>query len=167
MGAFKQNRKSFCPGIFYFPGLAKTHSIVLNAAWSKKDTLGKINFSSGFPFSRGYEAINFPSMYKWGINYHFPILYPDKGFANIFYLLRVRLNPFYDQTSISAYTSKKALYKKQFRSIGSEVFFDTKWRNQVDISFGVRFSYLLDDDLLGNTGRNRWEIILPVNILNK
>ncbi|MEO6949362.1 MAG: hypothetical protein ABI123_07030, partial [Ginsengibacter sp.] len=154
-------------GNIYFPGILKTHSLVLNAAFSQKDSLKQINFSSGFPFSRGYEAVNFSNMIKWGINYHFPIVYPDKGFSDIVYLLRMRLNPFYDHTYVSDYNTKKQLLKKQFRSVGSELYFDTKWWNQVYISFGIRYSYLLDNDLLENKGHNRWELMLPVNILNK
>lgn len=153
-------------GNFYFPGILKTHSLVFNVAWAKKDTLNLINFSSGFPFSRGYNAANFPAMFKWGFNYHFPIIYPDKGFSNILYLMRVRLNPFYDHTTVSGFNTQKQSFKNEFRSAGSEIFFDTKWWNQVNISFGARYSYLLDNDLPGNTGHNRWEIILPINILD-
>src|SRR6185437_9641391 len=68
-------------GNFYFPGISKTHSTVLNLAYLHKDSLNQINFSSGFPFSRGYQAVNFYKMYKWGINYHLPLGLPDWGFA--------------------------------------------------------------------------------------
>ena len=50
--------------------------------------------------------------------------------------------------------------------LGTEINLDTKWWNQVNVSFGVRYSYLLDPDLFGGSGRNRWEIILPVNIFD-
>jgi hypothetical protein len=154
-------------GNLYFPGFLNTHSIVLNGAWLKKDSLGQINFSSGFPFSRGYESINFYRMYKWGINYHFPLFHPDTGFGDILYFLRVRANLFYDNTRVDDFYSTGKVFNAQFRSTGSEINFDTKWWNQVNVSFGVRYSYLLDPDLYGGKGRNRWEIILPVNILNK
>ncbi len=73
-------------GNLYFPGFAKTHSIVLNGALLRKDSMNQISFSSGFPFSRGYQSVNFYQMYKWGVNYHLPIAFPDKGFGNIAYL---------------------------------------------------------------------------------
>jgi hypothetical protein len=44
------------------------------------------------------------------------------------------------------------------------LFFDTKWFNQASISFGVRYSRLLDRDLFGGNGRNRFELVLPVAI---
>lgn len=150
----------------YFPGLSPTHSIVINGAVLKKDTLNQINFSSSFPFSRGYDAINFPEMYKAGINYHFPLAFPDVGFANIMYLLRLRLNVFYDHTFIQGFDANKNRYHRNFRSLGSELSFDTKWWNQVPISFGIRYAHLLDNDIFNKGKPNRWEIILPVNLLN-
>jgi hypothetical protein len=154
-------------GNFYFPGFARTHSFVLNGAYLKKDSLNKINFSSGFPFSRGYQSVNFYEMYKWGINYHLPFALPDAGFANILYLLRVRANLFYDDTEAKDFYTNHTPYTASFRSAGTEINFDTKWWNEVNVSFGFRYSRLLDKDLYGGQGYNRWEIILPVNILNQ
>lgn len=152
---------------FYFPGFMSTHSIALKGAFSKKDNLQEINFSNDFPFSRGYLGYNFYKMFKWGVNYHLPLFYPDKGFADIAYLLRVRANVFFDDTEVQDFLSNGSEWKNSFRSVGSEITFDTKWWNQVNVSFGFRYSYLLDSDMFGNSGRNRWEIILPVNIFNR
>ncbi|MEO8820076.1 MAG: hypothetical protein ABI374_04480, partial [Ginsengibacter sp.] len=154
-------------GNLYFPGFVNTHSIVLNAAYLRKDSLDKISFSSGFPFSRGYQSVNFYEMYKWGVNYHLPLALPDWGFANIFYLLRVRGNLFYDDTEVKDFKSINTPYTAAFRSTGTEITFDTKWWHEVNVSFGIRYSRLLDKDIYGGTGYNRWEIILPVNILNQ
>ena len=154
-------------GSLYFPGFARTHSLVLNGAYLRKDSLDQINFSSGFPFSRGYQAVNFYKMYKWGINYNLPLALPDVGFGDILYLLRVRANLFYDNTQVSDFYSNNTPYSASFRSTGTEITFDTKWWNEVSVSFGIRYSRLLDKDLYGGTGYNRWEIILPVNILNQ
>ena len=154
-------------GNLYFPGFFKNHSIILNGAILKKDSTDKFNPSSGFPFSRGYSSINLYEMYKWGVNYSFPIMYPDAGFGNIIYLLRVRSNLFYDDTRANDFYNNGNKFKASFRSTGSEIYFDTKWWNEASVSIGVRYSYLLDDDLFGGSGRNRFEIILPVNIFNQ
>lgn len=151
----------------YLPGFLKNHSIVLNGALLRKDSLAQINFSSGFPFSRGYNSFNFYKMYKWGINYNLPLLYPDAGFGNIVYLLRVRANLFYDETHANDFYTNGNSFNAKFRSAGTEINFDTKWWNEANISIGFRYSYLLDDDLFGGSGKSRWEIILPVNIFNK
>ena len=150
-------------GNLYLPGFLKTHSIVLNGAYLRKDSIGQIPFSSGFPFSRGYSSINLYKMYKWGVDYHLPIFYPDAGFGNILYLLRVRANLFYDDTRVNDFRNNS----RSFRSVGAQINFDTKLWNEANASVGIRYSHLFDDDLFGSSGRNRWEIILPVNIFNQ
>jgi hypothetical protein len=154
-------------GNLYLPGFLKTHSIVLNGAYLRKDSIRQINFSSGFPFSRGYSSINLFKMYKWGVDYHLPIFYPDAGFGNILYLLRVRANLFYDRTRADDFARNGNKFTARFRSAGAEITFDTKWWNEAKASIGFRYSHLFDDDLFGSSGRNRWEIILPVNIFNQ
>jgi len=102
-------------------------------------------------------------MWKVGFNYHFPLIYPDWGFGNIFYLQRIRANGFYDMTRV--YSNNKRASADQ-RSVGGEIYFDTKWWNQYELAFGVRMSYLLDRDFF--TGQSKtpiWEFILPVSII--
>ena len=154
-------------GNLYLPGFLTNHNIVFNAAYLKKDTIGQLNFSSGFPFSRGYQSENLHEMIKWGANYHLPLIYPDAGFASIVYFLRVRANLFYDHTHVNDFFTNGTTFKADFRSTGAEVFFDTKWWNEADVTFGIRYSYLLDKDLFGASGKNRWELILPVNLFNQ
>jgi hypothetical protein len=150
-------------GYLYLPGLFVNHNLVLNAAFQQKDTLNQRSFSNNFPFSRGYSAENFHLMTKWGVNYHFPITYPDAGFGNIIYLLRLRANVFYDNT----YVEDSRKHTASFRSTGAEIFFDTKWWNQLPLSIGFRYSYLLDKDLFGGSGSSRFEFVLPVNLLQR
>lgn len=95
------------------------------------------------------------------------MLCPDAGFADIFYLLRVRANLFYDDTYAEDFLANGNKFNASFRSTGTEIYFDTKWWNEANVSIGVRYSRLLNDDLFGGSGRNRWEIILPVNIFNQ
>lgn len=149
----------------YFPGPLPTHGVRLSAAHLRKDSLHQINFSSGFPFSRGYQGVNFYRMNFAGINYYFPIAYPDAGVASIVYLLRIRANLFFDYTHIRDYTDSHLSSTRDFRSAGIEMYFDTKWWNQAPVSFGIRYARLLDPDLFGEPGRNRWEFILPLNLL--
>lgn len=150
-------------GYLYLPGIFVNHSLILNLAYQQKDTLNQRSFSNNFPFSRGYSSENFYRMKKAGVNYHFPLCYPDAGFGNIIYLLRLRSNLFYDYTVLR----DSRLSSATFRSMGTEVFFDTKWWNQLPLSLGFRYSYLLDRDLFGARGSNRFEFVLPVNILQR
>ena len=163
---FSGNQSSATANV-YFPGIAANHSIVINGAFLRHDSLREINFSSGFPFSRGYEAYNYYRMAKWGVNYHFPLCYPDVGFANIIYLLRLRGNVFYDDTQVKDFNRAGEKMRQKFRSAGLEIYADTKWWNQAAISVGLRYSRLIDKDMFGNSNASRWEIILPVNIFNQ
>ena len=153
-------------GYFYFPGLAPTNSLVLTAAFQGHDTIYQVGFTNNFPFSRGYTAENFYRMLRLGANYHVPLIYPDWGFSNLLYFLRIRANLFFDYTrALDNITSGSPVWR-DFRSAGAELYFDTKWWNQLPVSFGIRYSRLLDPDFIG-IGPNQWEFILPLNILGK
>jgi hypothetical protein len=152
-------RQFLASGAVYLPGFLPTHNIVVTTAYQNQDTLRKYNFSNNFPFSRGYLAINFPSVFRVGTNYHFPLLYPDFGFANIVYFKRIRANGFYDIT--------RANYRGNnfnFATTGGELFFDTRWWNQEEVSFGFRYSHLLNTRFIGPRNPSQWEIILPVGL---
>jgi hypothetical protein len=71
---------------------------------------------------------------------------------------------FFDYTRASDFYADGSTFKANFRSTGLEVYFDTKWFNQEAISFGVRYDRLLDPDLFGGSGRNRFELIVPITI---
>lgn len=151
-------------GTFYLPGLWPNHSLVINAAHQQHGQNNAVSFSNNFPFSKGYSVENLYKMDKLGANYHFPIAYPDAGMANTIYLMRIRGNAFYEYTRGSDFYASGNIFKANFRSVGGAVFFDTKFFNETAISFGVRYSRLLDPDVFGGTGRDRFEIVLPVSI---
>lgn len=162
---FHDNKKLVATATLVFPGLGVNHNIVLNGAYQHRDTLSDF-FSNTFPFSRGYEAFNKKSMYKLGVNYHFPLAYPDWGFANLIYFMRIRANAFFDYTNARGKFYVNRLEEKRiFKSAGGEIYFDTKIWNQLPVSFGVRYSHLLDDDLFNPGRKGLWEIILPINLI--
>lgn len=164
-----QGHQLLASGNFYFPGFALTHNIVVSLAWQNRDTLGT-SFSNSFPFSRGYEVPNLRNMYKWGINYHLPLAYPDIGFGNIVWFQRVRINAFYDYTRAGEVAFRNGRRSIElFRSTGGEIFFDTKWWNELPLNFGFRYSHLLDPDLYAgaNSGSERFEFVLPVNLFQR
>lgn len=152
------SQQALINGNFYFPGIIKTHSIVINFAYQFRDTSGNYVFENNFPFSRGYSAVDYPRMFKAGFNYHFHLFYPDWGFGNIVYFLRIRGNIFYDLTKA---TSLRTGNHYNFNSVGSEIFFDTKWWNQQPLSFGIRYSRLLNIDVKG-IRLNQWSLIVPL-----
>jgi hypothetical protein len=150
----------------FFPGLVSTNSFFVSGAIQQRDSLNQVRFSNNFTFARGYTAENFYRMAGFGINYSLPLFYPDWGFAEIVYFLRIRGNFFYDETFVPYYATNGPGVQSQYRSAGIEIFVDTKWWNQLPLSFGIRYSRLLDPDYAGR-GPNQWELILPLNILSQ
>jgi hypothetical protein len=159
-----QANQFLASGFLYLPGFWYTHSFMVAGAFQQRDTLNNARFSNNFPFSRGYTAENFYRMWRWSANYQLPLFYPEWGIGNMVYFMRVRANLYYDDTRVMDYFLSGG--RAEFRSFGSEVYFDTNWWNELPISFGVRYSRLLDQDY-GGRGPNQWELILPLNILSQ
>jgi hypothetical protein len=147
----------------YLPGLMRNHNLVMQFAFQRRDTLQQYVFPNNFPVSRGYPDIDFPRMWKAGFNYHMPLVYPDLGFANIVYLLRVRSNLYYDLSWVKSLRTGNTF---QLDAAGVELYIDTRWWNQLPVSFGVRYCRLLDADLLG-ISPNQWELVLPVDLYSR
>lgn len=146
----------------YVPGILSNHNLVFTGSFQQRDTLGQVAFSDRFAYSRGYTGRYFSRMWRLSANYHFPLLYPDWGFGNIVYIQRIRGNAFYDFTKV--YSKNKALTRDQ-RSVGGEIFFDTKWWNQYPVTFGIRVSHLLDPDQFDGWQGTLFEFVLPVSII--
>jgi hypothetical protein len=149
-------------GTLYLPGVMRNHNLVISAAHQQKGQNSAVDFSNNFPFSRGYTVENLQQMNKIGVNYHLPLFYPDAGVAQTVYFMRIRANLFYDYTHAKDTFSNGRPFNADFRTVGAELYFDTKWFNQHPITFGLRYSYLMNDDIFGGSGKNRIELILPV-----
>ncbi len=156
-------RQLLLSSFLYLPGVMRNHNLVLAGAYQARDTAAQYLFSNNFPLSRGYPDMNFPRMWKWAANYHFPVAYPDWGFAQIVYFLRIRGNLFYDQSFMKSLRTGRTI---GLASTGMEIFFDTRWWNQQEVSFGIRYSRLLDTDAFASPPNpNQFEFVLPVNLI--
>ncbi|HMO62590.1 MAG TPA: hypothetical protein PKC39_09285 [Ferruginibacter sp.] len=158
------NQKLVANASLNFPGITASHSLVVDGALQKRDTLIDF-FSKTFSTPRGYQELNTQHMYKWGINYHFPLLYPDCGVGNIVFIQRIRANAFYDYGMATARLRGGGTRNINNRSTGGELYFDTKIWNALPVSVGIRYSHLLDRDLLNPGASGRWEVFLPFNII--
>jgi len=146
----------------YFPGLAKNHHLIVMGSWFARDTMRGPKFTNSFPFARGYNAINFPRMWRVSANYHFPVAYPEFGIANLVYFLRVRANVFYDYTRGRSLRTGRVF---PLNTAGAELYFDTRLYNTFFASFGIRYSHLLKNDLIEpDRNANQFELILPLNL---
>lgn len=151
----------------YLPGALNTHHLVLSGAFQQRDTLRQVYFGDRLAGARGYASYYLSGggsrLWRLSANYHLPLLYPDWGFANSLYLQRFRANVFYDHQRL--FSNDKLLHA-DLRSTGFELYADTKWWNQYELSFGIRVSRLLDDDPRGGNGKGShlFEFLLPVSI---
>ncbi|SFW14648.1 hypothetical protein SAMN05661012_00232 [Chitinophaga sancti] len=145
----------------YLPGLSQNHNLILQAAFQQRDTMRNYSFSDNFSYARGYNKPYYKWVYKLGLNYHFPIAYPDWGFGQLLYFMRVRANLFYDYSRSYNYLNNS---HNQYTSAGTEVFFDTKIGNVLPFSFGFRYSHLFDRDPADNA-KDRFTFIIPIQQL--
>jgi len=145
----------------FLPSAFANHSLVLNGSFQQTDTSNVI-FTNRFANSRGYSDYYFSRMWKLSANYHMPLFYPDIGVANLVYLLRMRTNIFYDYSRMYSNDKERSI---NLRSVGTELYFDTKWWNSLPLTIGVRYSYLLDANLVRATNRNVFEIIFPMDLI--
>lgn len=148
-------------GRIYLPSILN-HSLVIGGSIQKRDTANFV-FSNRFSNSRGYTDFYNPYMWKLSGNYHMPLLYPDWGFGNLVYFLRLRSNFFYDYSRL--YNNKRTRWAN-LRSAGAELYFDSKWWNELPVTFGVRWSHLLDTESEKKPkGTNIFEFIVPVDLV--
>ena len=145
----------------YLPSFLKNHSLVLKGSLQQTDTANVV-FANRFPNASGYRDYYLSKMWQGAAHYHFPIAYPDWGFGNILYFLRIRSDLFYNYTQVY---SKDRAKTRQLRSTGMELLFDTKWWNQLEIPIGIRYSWLLDKELTGPTKKGHWELVIPINLI--
>lgn len=157
-------RQLLLSGGLYLPGLLPNHHLVLTAAYQARDTMLQYLFSNSFPFSRGYNDLNFPRMWRFGVNYHFPMFYPDWGFAHVAYLRRIRANLFADFTRGKSLRTGRVT---PFNTLGSEVFFDMRFWNVQLATIGVRYSHLLNTDLRSPARNGLFEVILPIDLFGR
>jgi hypothetical protein len=99
-------------------------------------TDGAIILRSDYMGARGFAYNYGQTQYKVGITYGFPLFYPDRGFGNVLYTRRIRLQPFFDY----AYTNDEQAPDDILSSVGAELIFDFRFP---PLSIGVRYSHLL------------------------
>jgi hypothetical protein len=112
---------------------------------------GSLQLNHNFAGARGFPFVEGEEQYHFGVTYGFPIWYPDRGIGNIFYMKRIRLQPFFDY----AYTNDPHAAGPDMRSAGAELVIDFAFP---PVAVGFRYSRLLS----GYDGSaNRFEFFIP------
>lgn len=133
-------------------GLGVNHNLVIEADYKSDLESAEYQFSNGFNH-RGYGVIPGHRAKRFSLDYHFPVFYPDRGFAGLVYFYRVRLNPFFELSEVS----DRVAGATTFRSVGGELILDMNMVNEVPFSLGVRYSYPLNENFSPS-----FELFLPI-----
>ncbi len=142
----------FASADFALPGIkASNYILITSNMLLQKTGLNSIRLGSDFVGARGFHIQDGGKNYKLGISYGFPIVYPDIGFGNIFYVPRIRLQPFYDV----AYSDSIEAISQNISSVGTELLIDL---NLGKFTLGLRYARLLRG-YQGNP--NRFEFFIP------
>ncbi len=142
---------------FSFPGISRNDALILQFDFVRESTGNDLQLGENFVFSRGYNASENDWAVRFGVNYHFPLLYPDIGIGGIVFFKRLRAKPFFDYTELSFESNRTAL-----RSAGSEFLFDIRIFNVQDLTFGVRWARLLNSELPSGIRRDNFEFFIPL-----
>jgi hypothetical protein len=136
-------------GEIYLPGLLKTHAASVTLA-RKTQTLDGF-FLNSLVYARGFSRPDsaYTAYNKLGLNYQLPLCYPEIGINGLFFLQRIRLNLFADFAQATFYSGEKENYK----SAGTEFYFDIKWFNSVSVPVYIRYARTLTPPR-----QNSWEL---------
>ncbi|MEL7161829.1 MAG: hypothetical protein AAFN92_13795, partial [Bacteroidota bacterium] len=127
------------------PGLFPNHGLRLELDYQRQPAGNLYQYTDVFRYARGYAAPISDQVYRFGVNYQLPLLYPDFGIAGIVYFQRVRLNAFYDYSRYQIDQFRNFSFRET--AVGGEVFFDNVWLNVQALTIGFQFAYRLDRDL--------------------
>ncbi len=146
-----------------FPGLFSNHNLVFQLSYQKEDAGNDYRYNDNFTYARGYNRPVYDFIYKVGSNYHVPLIYPDWGFWGILYFYRLRSNVFFDYSRMHFLNSKTNTKSIQlYNSVGGELVIDSRLLNLYDLSFGFRYSYLINEDPQQGNLKHSFEFFIPV-----
>ena len=120
----------------YFPGFIRHQGIWLYSGYQQRNEkkVYAYSFSNLVSYPRGYSGAYDDNLLSLGLNYKFPIWYPDFSFGSVIYLKRLKMNLFCDWAQ--GYNSG---YVNDYQSAGAELTFDFHFlRFIAPIEMGVR-----------------------------
>lgn len=136
----------------FIPGFAKHHGFRIDAAYMEKNP-GDYSFTDDFSNPRGYRNIYSTKSRKIGLNYKFPLWYPDLNIGSLLYFKRLKLNLFYDYGEYHFQDTRGIM-----NSAGCEWTCDTHvFRFFIPLDIGFRYAYL------PRTQENTFEFLLGIN----
>lgn len=140
---------------FTFPALFSNHTALLQVNYISQAFGAQYRFRDEFVYPRGMILNAYNKFARIGFNYHMPLIYPEFGMAGVFYILRMRFNPYLDIGLVNNYASANF---SAYRTVGAEFIFDLKLFNVLPFEAGIRYNFLLNGDI------NKLDSFTPVQI---
>ncbi len=129
----------------YLPGIARHHSIYLQAGTEKQKT-SKYLYYNRLSFPRGYQSRVSEKLKVLKLDYYFPLFYPEINIASIIYIPRFYANAFYDRALGEGNYNLNGGYVEEeqlFSSLGTKIFMDFFFlRIPFPFNIGLRYSYM-------------------------
>ena len=135
--------------IMYLPGFGTNHSLSMEAMVMKEDMLSQYRYSDLFIYPRGYDfSLRRDNFFKLGMNYSFPIAYPDWAIGGYAFVKRLKGNIFFDYGRFGVDSFPLRAQSSNANSIGFELGIDFRAFRLLEIDLGFRYSYLLSEDFV-------------------
>lgn len=132
---------------FFVPGIMPNHGIRFYAGIQDKNSPGSVSFADVIKYPRGWGKTNTNNMKSFGVDYKFPVFYPEWNLGGLAYLKRVNASLFADYAYLNAniYSNGNVsgTYNTDISSIGLELTGDAHFlRFYAPVEIGFRSSYL-------------------------
>jgi hypothetical protein len=159
----------------YWPGIFKTHSFFLTAAYRSEQFNNEYLFRDNFSYARGYGTqLIHDRISRISFNYKLPLLYPDLAVGPFAFIKRINTNLFFDIATAeideifaaealnnTSFTNLRGSIEKSstnYRSLGAELTFEFRAFRLLDVELGARYSRLLDP--LSNQNANQFDFLV-------
>lgn len=120
----------------FLPAIKANHSIYISNYFRYEAIENKYLFGDDFVYARGYEAVLFDQSFTNRIAYLFPLVYPDFGVNNLFFLKRIRASLFNDFSILK----NKKMSSNIWYSAGFQLLFDTGFFNLAEFPIGLQIA---------------------------
>lgn len=146
-GALNAERQAFV-GTAYLPGVGANHALDIGYHFQNLRKTNQVALTEFITLSRGFQQVYLHQISKGASNYHMPLFYPDFGFANIYFIQRVRTQLFYDFSRFTYYNTQqnRPTIKGNAISAGVGLWLDGKIWNQYPIKIGFRYAHEVSND---------------------
>ncbi len=148
-------------GTLYLPGIGPNHSFVINTSVQHENILDRYRYSDEFNYARGYDiTVRRDNFLKVGFNYGFPLIYPDAALGGLAFLKRLKSTVFFDYSKIAISSFPFREFSTQMNSLGIELGIDFRALRLVEVDLGVRYSYLLNEDLAPGGNQHQFDFFV-------